>query len=361
MKLKNACNRKGFTTGTCAQAAAKAAALMLTTQKIVDKIDIETPNKTKLNIGIIDQQKSDRFARATVIKDSGDDPDITDKAKICAEVRLTDKKGIVIKGGRGVGKATLPGLAIPVGDWAINPTPRKMIFNEVSKFVPKNKGLEVTISVPEGRELAKKTFNPQLGIIGGISIIGTTGIVEPKSESAYKTSLSLQLDVLKAQKYDRLVLILGYVGEKYYQDCFVAIAPRNDTVPPAIKIGDHVGFMLKECAKRKIREILLIGHIGKLVKIAAGQFNTNYKFGDNRVSTIFKYAKICGANNKIVGDILKQKTAEATIDILRKNRLEKIFPKIASDVSKRGENFVKNEIKLKCIILSLNGEVLSEN
>jgi len=356
--------RKGFTTGTCAQAAAKAAAIMLTTQTIVDEVAVETPNKTRLNIRLVDQKKSDKFARATVIKDSGDDPDVTNGAKICAEVRLTDKNGITIKGGQGVGKATLPGLAIKIGEWAINPTPRKMIFKEVSKFVPKNKGLEVIISVPKGRALAKQTFNPELGIMGGISIIGTTGIVEPKSENAYKASLSLQLDVLKAQEYDKIVLVLGYVGEKFYKKHLrVSLrAPSGrSNLPPLIKIGDHIGFMLQRCAAKRIKEVLLIGHIGKLVKIAAGQFNTNYKFGDNRINTITKYVKAYGADNKIIEDILKQKTAEATVDILRKNGLLEIFTEIALEVAKRAEKFVDYKIKVKCIILSLNGKILGTN
>lgn len=325
---------------------------MLVNRKKVYDVEVQTPSGIKLKINLIDQELGNGFARCAVIKDSGDDPDVTDGSKVCAKVRLSDNRGVVLKGGEGVGKATRPGLAIGVGEWAINPTPRKMIMNEASKFLPDDKGLEVTISVPGGEELAKKTYNPRLGIVGGISIIGTTGIVEPKSLDAYKASLALELNVFAAQGSKRVVFVLGYVGEKYCRD---VLRLESDSV---IKIGDHVGFMLEEAAKRNIKEALLIGHIGKLIKVAGGQFNTHSKFGDNRIDAIAGYARACGADKKTTEEISRQTTAEAATEILRKNGLMKVCERITQDVSANSGEFVKNKIRIDCVLLSLEGKVL---
>lgn len=346
--------RKGFTTGTCAQAATKGALLMLTQRKNVNSVEVVTPSGIKLCIGLTEQKIGDNFAGCAVIKDSGDDPDITNGARISAEVKFSQKKGITIKGGEGVGKATKPGLAISVGEHAINPTPRRMIIEEAEKFLSEERtGLDITISVKDGEELAKKTYNPKLGIIGGISIIGTTGIVEPKSLDAYKASLALQLDLLKAQSIKEAVLVLGYVGEKF---CREKLKLNEDSV---IKIGDHIGFMLQECAKRKIKNVLLIGHIGKMIKITNGQFNTHYSFGDKRLESIAGYAESFAADKAVIEKILGQETAEAAIPILKEAGLTAAFEKIAKDVSKKSEELVNNMLKVNCIILSLNAELLA--
>jgi len=347
--------RTGFTTGTCAQAAAKASAIMLITKRIVKKVEVETPKGVKLNLKIIDQKIGRDFTQCAVVKDAGDDPDVTGGAKIYAKVRYSDKKGITITGGEGVGKVTEPGLAVGVGEYAINPTPRKMIIKEVSRYLSDEKGLEVEISVPQGEELAKHTYNPRLGIVGGISIIGTTGIVEPKSSDAYKTSLSLQLDVLKAKGAKLAALVPGYVGEGF---CKKVLKLDDNLI---IKIGDHIGFMLKECVKKGIKEVLLIGHIGKLVKVTYGQFNTCWRFGDKRIETMMRYAKTFGASKKVIEEIRKQKTVEATIDILTKFRLKKIFARIAKDIVARANELVDNQLQISCILLSLQGDILAKH
>ena len=400
--------KKGFTTGTCAQAAAKGASLMLLTQRLLRKVKVDTPSGVKLNLGLIDQKIEKESAFCGIVKDAGDDPDVTNGIKIYAEVKFSPKKGVTVIGGEGVGKVTKQGLAVGVGEYAINPVPRQMIIKEIEEIMrslckcgmqiaecgvekikknsseirvpnsafkknPKSeirnlhlknsafriphsafeKGLEVVISVPRGEELTKHTFNPRLGIVGGISIIGTTGIVEPKSTDAYKTSLSLQLDVLKAEGCEKAVLILGYVGERFAKE---ALKVNGDSI---IKIGDHVGFTLKECVKKKIKEVLLIGHVGKLVKITKGQFDTHSKFGDNRVETIAHYAKTYGAKRKVIEKLLSQTTAEATIDILRKNRLMGVFGKITQKVVITINDFLDNELTVSCILLSLGGKILA--
>ncbi len=345
--------RKGFTTGTCAQAAAKAASIMLATKRLVKSIEVQTPKGVKLNLKIVGQKIGKGFVQCEVIKDAGDDPDVTHGASIRARLQYSRKKGIFLRGAEGVGIVTKPGLAVRVGEYAINPTPREMIIKEVIAHLSLEKGIEVIISVPEGREIAKRTFNPQLGIVGGISIIGTTGIVEPKSTDAYKTSLSLQLDVLKASGHKKVALVLGYVGEKF---CQGVLRLKADSM---IKIGDHVGFMLSECVKKKINKVLLVGHIGKLVKVANGQFDTNIRFGDHRLKTITHFALLCGAKKEIIEKVSRQASAEATVDILKKHNLTQTFDMLAKRTVDVINEFVNNQLSVDCIFLSLQGEVLS--
>ena len=386
---------QGITTGSCAQAAAKASTIMLITQKQINEVNIELPAGRKLTLNILDQKIDSSAASCAIEKDSGDDPDVTDGIKIYAEVRFSQEKGIMITGGEGVGRVTKPGLAVRVGEYAINPVPRKMILKELSPYLEKvmcqstgesdtmsfprkresrrmdspvkpgndrmsssadklleKKGLEVIISVPRGREAAKQTFNSRIGVIDGISILGTTGIVEPKSLEAYKTSLALQLDVLKAAGYPRAVLVLGYVGEKF---CKETLSLKEDEI---IKIGDHVGFMLDECAKKDIKEVLLVGHIAKLAKVAAGQFNTHCQFGDTRIETIVTYAKRCEATSEVIAKILEQETAEAAVDILKENGLDGVFNLLAQGVVERISQDIAPSLRVTCGVLSLPGELL---
>jgi cobalt-precorrin-5B (C1)-methyltransferase len=345
--------KTGHTTGTCAQAAAKAAGLMLINKRVIKRVDVETPKGAHLKLDIIDQKIGRNFVQCAVVKDSGDDPDVTNGIRIYAKVKYSEKKGISITGGEGVGIVTKPGLALGVGEYAINPTPRKMIIKEVTPYLSKNKGIEVIISVPEGKKIAGSTFNSRLGIVGGISIIGTTGIVEPKSTDAYKKSLSLQIDVLKAAGNKKVTLVLGYVGEKY---CKETLGLEGDSI---IKIGDHVGFMLLECAKKDIKNVLLVGHIGKLVKVANGQFDTNIKFGDNRIKTIASYARLCGAKKEIVGEVSRQVTAEATVDILKRQNLTQTFDMVAKRAVEMINELLNSRLSVTCILLSLCGEELS--
>jgi len=344
--------RKGYTTGTCAQAAAKAAALMLLTGRLLDRVEVETPSGVRLHLPVVDPEIGDGYSCCGVVKDSGDDPDTTHGTKICATVKFSAEPGVTIRGGKGVGVVTRPGLPVRVGDHAINPTPREMIRKEVAPLLLQDRGMEVIITVPNGEDLAEKTFNPRLGITGGISILGTTGIVEPKSVDAYKASLSLELDVLTATYGRKVTLVLGYVGERF---CKNVLGLSEDAF---LKIGDHVGFMLDQCRKKGMEEVLLIGHIGKLVKVARGQFNTHFRFGDHRVETIAVYAKRCGAGPETMEAILREKTAEATVGILKKKGLKSVFDEIAREVVSRSENRVEKKVRIRCILLSLEGEVL---
>ena len=325
---------------------------MLLSGKTLDWVEVETPSSVKLRLSVVNPEIGDRYARCGVVKDSGDDPDITDGTKIYAEVKFSGGRGVAIRGGKGVGIVTKPGLAVPVGEYAINPTPREMILREIFRLLPEDRGMEVIITVPDGERLAEKTFNSRLGIRGGISILGTTGIVEPRSIDAYKTSLSLQLDVHKASGSGKATLVLGYVGERF---CKKVLHLPDDSF---IKIGDHVGFMLEQCEKKGMKEVLLIGHIGKLVKVAGGQFNTHFRFGDRRIETIARHAERCGAGPEIIDVLRQETTAEASIRLLRENGLTKVFDDIVREVVSQAKGLVGGKLRIHCILLSLEGEVL---
>ncbi len=344
--------RKGVTTGACAQAAAKACAIMLVKQRKVKSVEVELPNGEKKKFLLIEQRFDRDYAKCSVIKDAGDEDDVTDGIKICCEVRRTDVKGLTIKGGCGVGVVTKLGLAVPVGEYAINPVPRQIILRDVRSILPVDKeGFIVEITVPEGEKIARKTYNPRLGIKDGISIIGTTGIVEPKSQEAYKASLSLELNVAKANGHKTIFLVSGYIGEK--------LLKKQDIKESAIiKIGDYVGFMLEQCVEKDISKVVLVGHIGKLAKVAAGLFNTHSKFGDARLETIAAHAGSCGAASEIVCEILKLRSAEESIEVLRKNNLMLTFNKIAGRVVERANEYSSGKLKLVCVILSLSGEII---
>lgn len=346
--------KEGYTTGTTACAASLGACLMLIRRRIIEKVKITLPIGKTLKLKLYNQEIRKDFAKCACRKDSGDDPDVTDNAFIYAKVGYSSK-GIKILGGSGVGIVTKPGLAIPVGEFAINPIPRKMVQEALEPFLKKNRGFEVTISVPNGRKLAKKTFNEKLGIIGGISILGTTGIVKPKSVDAYKSALVLSLDIAKAKGLKEIVLVPGNIGEKFARE---KLGLSEDIV---VQMGNFVGFMLKECVKRNFKKVLLIGHIGKLVKVAAGFFDTHSGKADSRVDTILSYVKKLGANKNILNEILNCNSAEATIEILRKNNMMKVYNLIAKDVCKNTINFAADKLKITCIIISLNNEIIGKN
>jgi cobalt-precorrin-5B (C1)-methyltransferase len=346
--------RKGYTTGTCAQAAALAATLMLTTGKVVEQIEVETPSGVKLTLGIIGQSLSDGLVRCGVIKDAGDDPDVTHGAEIYAEVRLLRGQGVEIKGGTGVGRVTKPGLPLPPGEWAINPVPRSMIARDVGRLLPPGTMAEVTIAVPDGEKLAAKTYNPRLGIVGGISILGTTGIVEPRSVEAYKVSLSLEIRVAQACGHKKLSLCSGRIGEALSRG---ALGFPQEAI---VIVGDQVGFALEECRRWGVEEVLLVGHIGKLAKVAAGMMNTHHHFGDARLETIAACAALCGATREVVSRVMAQDAAEAAVDILRRESLEATFDEVARRVVWRVGMLVGPSLRMDCLILNLKGEVLGK-
>ena len=263
--------RSGFTTGTCATAAAKAALLALTEECFEEKTEVTLPDGERVVLPIYKVEKTDEnTATASVIKDAGDDPDVTHGHQIVATVSFSDSPGIHFLQGKGVGKVTLLGLGLAVGEPAINSTPRKMIVNELSLLY--GGGLDVTISVPEGETLALKTFNPKLGIIGGISIIGTSGIVKPFSSEAFVDAIRKEVEVAYAINAERLVINSGAKSEKFVRSLYPNLPPQA-----FVHYGNFIGETLKIAAETGFQKVSMGIMIGKAVKLAEGHLDTHSK------------------------------------------------------------------------------------
>jgi len=306
--------RMGYTTGSCATAAAKAAAIMLLTQESVKNICLITPKGIEINIDIEEIDIGRSYACCAVKKDSGDDPDVTNGMLIYAKVSLIDKPQITIDGGEGIGRVTKPGLNQPVGNAAINSTPRQTITRElktVSEDYNYNGGFSVVISAPQGEDIAKKTYNSRLGILGGISIIGTSGIVEPMSDSAIVDTIKAEINIKLNENKKCLLITPGNYGEDFLKEDFRGIASS------AVKCSNFIGDTLEYASELQFRSVLLVGHIGKLVKLAGGLFNTHSKYGDCRAEIIATHSVLCGADKETVEHILNSVTTDEMLDKLR--------------------------------------------
>ena len=343
----------GITTGASAAAAAKAAVTALVSNP-VDRVVIPTPIGLRFEVPVKSSKKlSADSAEAVVVKDAGQDIDATDKMEITATVRLTDDGKITIKSGVGIGKVTKPGLQVPIGEGAINPVPKSMITQAVQEVLPKGKGVEITISAPEGANIAKKTMNAKLGIKGGVSILGTTGVVKPLSLEACRRSLVPQIDVALARGYKRVFFVPGNIGERIAKQQFGA---PEDAI---VQTGDFVGYMLDKAVEKGVKEIVVLGHSGKVVKLAANIFNTHHKVGDARNEVIASYAGAVGADTTTINALLGANTSDEASEILRgKGLLEATYNKIAMRVHQRVSDRVENKIKISIVIVSMDGKVL---
>jgi len=344
--------RSGYTTGSCAAAASQAALEILILGKQADMITLDLPGGGNITIPIKSVHCQNGQAVAEVIKDAGDDPDVTNGISIFASVELLPHKTIIIEGGPGVGKVTKPGLAVPVGEAAINPVPRKMISSALKKVLPSGKGAKAVISVPDGEKLAPRTLNPRLGIIGGISILGTSGIVRPMSDDAYIDSLVPQIDQAVAMGHQALVLTPGGMGARRAREMDIP----EDAV---VQTSNFIGLMLDECASRPVKEILMLGHIGKLVKVAAGIFNTHSKTADARRETLAAHAAMLGADQYVIKQIMELNTLEASVELIRDNQLDQVYYSIADWVSRRCQERLGRDIKVGTILYALSGEILA--
>lgn len=313
----------GYTTGSCATAAAKAAFLTLT-KGPCDEVAITLPDGSFLTIPVKTQQSGENSALGTGVKDSGDDADVTHGIEIIVKVTLTKEVGkIVVKGGQGVGVVTKPGLQIPVGQAAINPVPQQMIRDNLRPLLPKDKGIEVLITVPEGEKIAKKTFNARLGIEGGISIIGTSGRVRPMSDEAYMDAIFVELKQKKTMGIDRIVLVPGMHGENY------ATKYLDIVTEEVVHMGNYVGFTLNACQQLGFAEILLVGHIGKLVKLAGGIFNTLGRVADAKAEIVMAHLALLEAPTNLIKEIYKANTTDEMSDLLFQASYEKVFEPIS--------------------------------
>ncbi len=321
--------RLGYTTGSCAAAAAKAAAWMLLTGKRKDKISLLTPKGISLNLDVLDIRMEQKSVACAIEKDGGDDPDVTKGAHIVAEVSKSEVPGIRIEGGTGVGRVTKPGLDQPVGEVAINSVPRKMILEnveEVCRLADYRGGLNIVISVPIGETLARKTFNPRLGIVNGISILGTTGIVEPMSEQALIDTIRVELRQRRETNPDYVLLTPGNYGADFIR---AGLSIDSDT---AVQSSNFIGETIDFCRDLGFQGALLVGHIGKLVKCAGGMLNTHSKYGDCRMEILAAHAAACGLPEGAVREILDCAACDAALKILREYKLQE---KVLSRVTER--------------------------
>ena len=358
--------RRGFTTGSCAAAAATAAAQMLMTGEIVEMVQIQTPGGPVYNAQILDAEILERAwpsgrkrtsCRCAVLKDGGDDPDITTGTRIVAEVSLSDEPGITIDGGAGIGRVTKPGLDQPVGQAAINRIPRQMIAENVGKILREwqnmrnaPKGLHVVISAPDGEAIAEKTFNPKLGIVGGISILGTTGIVEPMSDRAIVETIRAQMRVQKAQGRRYVIAAPGNYGLAFLQEQYGLERNGQEQInrerngqenareaaeTTVVQISNFAGEAVEMAAELGFEGFLLAGHIGKLVKVAGGAPNTHSKYGDRRMETLWEMAAVfCPEEDResLRKEILECVMTDAALEVLDSHGLKE---KTAQEMARR--------------------------
>jgi len=348
--------RNGFTTGTCATAGSMAAVLAITNQKKIDSVSVILPKKNTIQIKITDCQFTKKSAKCLVIKDGGDDPDVTHGAEIWTEVSLTDKLNkIEIDGGKGVGRVTKPGLGLDIGSAAINSTPKKMIIENISKIAQdllKKNGLNVMISVPKGEELASKTDNPRLGILGGISILGTSGIVIPYSTASFAAAIRQSLDVTIAMGNDTVVLTTGGRSEDFSRN--IIKLPDHCFV----QMGDFSGYTVQQCAKKKIKKAYVAGFIGKLTKMAMGVKQTHVKGSKVDMEFLSKVAQKCNANTKIVDEIQKANTARHVYEIITKEKLVGFFDMVCEEVYKQLRNHSEKKFEVDVIMFDFEGNII---
>ena len=351
-------NYIGVTTGTVATACSLAALDAILDSPDIACVKVETPKKT-LDIIIDECKKISPFkACAVAHKNPYNDPDVTVDLAIVSTVELFDKtddaSDIIITGGKGVGKVTKPGLQIPVGEYAINPVPRKMILENLKEKLPKDKVAKVTISIPEGCNIAKKTMNPKLGIVGGISILGTTGIARSMSSDAYKNSIVTQIDVALASNIDDLVFVPGNIGEK------LALKNLDITKEQVVQTGNFVGFMFEEAEKRGIKKFTYFGHMGKLIKVAGGIFDTKHAVADGRREIMVTHAALCGVDRENLKRLFDSKTTDDMMSIL--DELDVSF-EVSNSIAKAIQDRCKQrfDLDLNVILVDMEGNYLNNN
>ena len=329
--------RCGYTTGSCAALATQGAAHLLLTGNPSRTLSIMTPKGWEVTVRPSLCRMDGDTAICSVIKDAGDDADVTDGLPVCAAVRKTDLPGICIEGGAGVGRVTRPGLDQPVGAAAINHVPRRMIAEqaqEVCRQAGYAGGLSVVISIEGGEQAALRTFNPQMGVEGGLSVLGTSGIVEPMSEQAIVDTIALEIRQ-NAAASDRLILTPGNYGTD-----FLHAQGWDNRGVPVVKCSNFLGDALDCAAVEGIRQLLLVGHIGKLVKVAGGIMNTHSRYADCRTELFCAHAAICGADTAICRAVMQAATADACLTILdradlRQPVLDSLLGAIQSHLERR--------------------------
>ena len=346
--------RWGYTTGACAAAGVKAI-LRKARGLSWEQVELDALDGTRLHIPVkAVALGKDGCQVAEVVKFSGDDPDITNGTSIFTSLKPLQKPDLVFKAGPGVGKVTKAGLSLAVGEPAINPGPRQLIRQVLEEETGRAEGWEVTVSIPAGTELARKTLNPVLGIQGGISVIGTTGVLRPMSEEAFRNSLVPQIQVARAAGFDRLIFVPGKIGEE-------AAVSWGLPGKALVQTSNFIGFMLEAAAREGVREILLFGHIGKLAKVAAGIFYTHNRIGDARLETLAAYAAREGLPREGVAVVLSASTTEEALGVLENQGREfcrRVCNAIAARASLRAERYLYGQVKIGTVLTALDKSLL---
>ena len=342
--------RCGYTTGSCATAAAKAAATMLLIGERVESVRIDTPKGIVLSLEPLEVEQTADYVSCAIRKDSGDDPDDTNGILVFAKVEKVSEPGVHIEGGVGVGRVTKPGLACAQGGPAINPTPRRMITSEVTSVMEQvgyTEGLLVTISIPEGVEIAKKTFNPRLGIVGGLSVLGTSGIVEPMSEKALIETMYVEMRAQQARGNKNLLVFFGNYGEDFTRDVMQL------DLEGAVTCSNFVGELLDYAVFLGFETLLLIGHSGKLVKLAQGVMNTHSKYADCRTELFALQAMLHGASIEVGKEIYGCLTTDEVTKILkRENLFEPVMEQVTEKIDFYMQHRVHGKIKTAAFMFS---------
>jgi cobalt-precorrin-5B (C1)-methyltransferase len=348
--------REGFTTGACATAASLAATRALLRQQPVTTVTIHLPIGRDATFVLARCEVAPEYARCGVVKDAGDDPDVTHGAEILSTVSWLDRAGLELAGGPGVGTVTRPGLGLEVGGPAINPVPRRMIAEHVrAEAAPAlaSRGLRVEIAVPRGEEMAKKTLNGRLGIVGGISILGTTGIVKPWSTAAWRASVLQGIDVAAANGQQHVVLATGGRSERYCMRLFPYLPELA-----FVEMGEFTGAALKRCVQAGVRRATVAGMVGKFSKLAMGHFMTHV--AGNQVDLVFlaSVAGECGASAEVQAEIRAANSARHFQEIALAHGLTGVFSRLAEMVRARSLDLVDRKLATDCLLFDPDGALL---
>lgn len=342
--------RLGYTTGSCAAAAAKAAAYMLLSHHRKGSISLVTPKGISLTLPVEAIRMEDSCVTCAIRKDSGDDPDVTHGTLIFATVSKTSGSGVYIDGGTGIGRVTKPGLDQKVGSAAINSVPRRMIQENVAEVMALfdcRDGLRVIISAPEGEQLARKTFNPRLGIVGGISILGTSGIVEPMSEQALVETIRVELRQRRESGASSVILTPGNYGSDFIRDSLGLKQAQF------VQVSNFIGDAIDICRELGFQGAVLIGHIGKLVKLGGGMMNTHSKYGDCRMEILAAQAGAQGLSSEKLGKMLECVSCDEGLRILQEaGLLEKTMERLTQRVLFHLQYRAGAELEMGCVLFS---------
>ena len=347
--------RTGFTTGACAAAAARAAVRTLLSGEDQTSITMTLPVGTEATFSVARLEHKDNSVLCAIIKDAGDDPDCTHGAEICAQVWLKDAEGVALEGGEGVARVTKPGLGLDVGGPAINPVPRKNILDMVQAELDAfgHPGAEVIISVPRGKELAKQTISERLGLMGGISILGTRGTVKPFSTAAYAASVRQSIQVATTNGTSDFVLTTGGRTEKFAMKQHPELNKAS-----FVQAGDFVGVGLRSAARYNARKVLIVGMIGKIAKLADGAMMTHVSGPAVNFNMLSQLAEEHGADQSLCQQIRQANTARHVLELLQDTGLHSLYDVLCQKVVAAAEQYSRHAFPVDCQLIDFQGQLL---